>query len=62
MRARGRGAGGRAAALHGDILGGRKAFIGLGCAYGCNTLESIIMTVRRRARRGLWMMMAARIL
>jgi len=25
---------------------GRKAFIGLGCAYGCNILESIIMTRR----------------
>jgi len=28
------------------IFGGRKAFIGVGCAYGCNTLESIIMTRR----------------
>jgi len=28
------------------FAGGRKAFIGLGCAYGCNILESIIMTRR----------------
>ena len=33
-------------ALHSDIFGGRKAFIGLGCAYGCNISESIIMTRR----------------
>jgi len=26
--------------------GGRKAFIGVGCAYGCNISESIIMTRR----------------
>ena len=25
-------------------FGGRKAFIGVGCVYGCNTSESIIMT------------------
>ncbi len=37
---------GRAAALHSDIRGGRKAFIGMGCVYGCNTSESIIMTRR----------------
>ena len=28
------------------FAGGRKAFIGLGCAYGCNISESIIITRR----------------
>ena len=37
-------AGARAAALRSDIRGERKAFIGMGCVYGCNTSESIIMT------------------
>ena len=32
-------------ALHSDIRGG-KVFIGVGCVYGCNTSESIIMTRR----------------